>query len=239
VIRVLIASGVLVVSLLGAGSGGAALEAGSASLSVTSAGTNQVVFQVQNTGPTVIASFVVSIGPGFSANSVVGTTGGTCQVSGGTLTCSGLSLAPGCDCNPGGSVAVTVSGSGDPAGSSLSQVVEFAPAAGGTPSAGVTTPSTPAVAQASNATRPKEPVGLRYCQRPTRSGQSLAATPSLTCATAKAVLAKLLANPCRSRAKCTVVPFACSIGWNGAQDVPHENETICRHAQQIIELARD
>src|SRR5581483_8075425 len=93
------------------------------SLTVSPMGGNQFVFTVQNTGDTVIQSFVLAPGGGFSTNGVVSTTGGSCALSGGSVSCTGLSLAPGCPCSPGQSVAITVSGSGDPAGSTVVDLV--------------------------------------------------------------------------------------------------------------------
>jgi hypothetical protein len=133
VIRGRVAPAVVLVALLLAPSGGAALKAGSAGLTVTQAGANQFVFQIQNTGTSVIGSFVLVLGAGFTATSVVSTTGGTCQLAGGTVTCTGLALAGGCDCAPGQSAFVTINGSGDPAGTTVGQIVEvLAPAGAGT-----------------------------------------------------------------------------------------------------------
>ncbi len=129
-IRGLLAPAVVLVSLLVAPSGDAALKASSAAVTVTSAGANQFVFQVQNTGNSVIGSFVLVLGAGFTAGSIVSTTGGTCQLSGGTVTCAGLALAAGCDCAGGQSEYITISGSGDPTGSSVNQIVDVSTPAG-------------------------------------------------------------------------------------------------------------
>ncbi len=102
---------------------GPAAAGDAVSLTVSPAGGNQFVFTVQNTGDTVIQSFVLVPGGGFNAGGVVSTTGGSCSLSGGSVACTGLSLAPGCPCSPGQSVAITLSGSGDPAGSTVVDLV--------------------------------------------------------------------------------------------------------------------
>src|SRR5689334_20276612 len=123
--RRLVAPAVLLVSLLLAAPASSAAEADGASVTATSVGSNQFAFEVQNTGDTVIKSFVLALGSGFTAGSLAGPA--ACQLAGGTVSCTGLALAPGCPCRPGDSVVITVVGSGDPAGSTVDQIVGLTP----------------------------------------------------------------------------------------------------------------
>jgi hypothetical protein len=126
--RWLVAPAVLILLLLTAASAGAAHKADAMAVTSWASGAN-FVFQVQNTGDTVVKSFVLVPGPGFAATGLVSASAGTCQLTGATVSCSGLSLAPGCPCNPGESAYVTLSGSGDTAGSGVVQIVGAAPVA--------------------------------------------------------------------------------------------------------------
>jgi hypothetical protein len=132
--RIVVPALVAVAALLLAGTSSAA---DSVSLSISPAGGNQVVFQAQNTGDSVVQSFVLVLGGGFNAGSLVSSSRGTCSLSGSSVSCTGLLLAPGCPCNPGESVFITLSGTGDPAGSTITNIVGF-PAPAGT-NAGATT----------------------------------------------------------------------------------------------------
>jgi hypothetical protein len=110
------------VSVLVLAFAGASSADNSVSLSFSPSGPNQFVFQVQNAGDTMIQSFVLVLGSGFSVGSLVSPTG-NCSLSGDSVSCTGLSLAPGCTCNPGQSAYITLSGNGDPTGSAVVNVV--------------------------------------------------------------------------------------------------------------------
>jgi hypothetical protein len=135
---------------------GPAAAGDAVSLTVSPMGGNQFVFTVQNTGDTVIQSFVLVPGGGFNAGGVISTTGGSCSLSGGSVACSGLSLAPGCPCSPGQSVAITLSGSGDPAGSTVADLVG-APAPAGTNAPAPTPVSVNTPSTAHTTTTPAKP----------------------------------------------------------------------------------
>jgi hypothetical protein len=122
--RRLVAPAVLLASLLLAAPASPSIKADGASVMVTVTGGNQFVFEVQNTGDSVIQSFVLTLGSGFTPGSLTGPA--ACQLAGSSVSCGGLALAPGCPCRPGDSVSVRIVGSGDPAGSSVGQIVGLA-----------------------------------------------------------------------------------------------------------------
>jgi hypothetical protein len=155
--RALVLPAVFLASLLLAAAAGAAAKDDNVALTVASAGNSQYTFQVQNTGDSVIASFVLVLGPSFTASSLVSATARMCELTGGTVSCAGLALAPGCTCNPGESVYVTISGSGDPAGSNVVQIVGMKAAAPASPSSTSNPVQTVATttAKAPQTTKPK------------------------------------------------------------------------------------
>jgi hypothetical protein len=124
---------------------GASSADNSVALSYSSSGPNQFVFQVQNAGDTMIQSFVLVLGSSFSVGSLVSPTG-NCSLSGDAVSCTGLSLAPGCTCNPGQSAYITLSGNGDPTGSTVVNVIGSA-----VPTGTSTTPNP--VSQTSSSTK--------------------------------------------------------------------------------------
>ena len=74
----------------------------------------------QQSPETMITQFTFVPGPGLTITSVVSMSdGGMCTLSGRNVACNDtLALAP-CTCQPGGSVDIVLSGSGDGAGSTL------------------------------------------------------------------------------------------------------------------------
>jgi hypothetical protein len=152
--RCLLTVAVLVASLLVGTAASAAEKVDSMTVTVTSAGNNQFVFQVQNTGDSIISSFVLVLGPGFTTTSLVSATASMCGLAGSNVSCTGLALLPGCPCNPGESVYITLAGSGDPAGTGVVQIVGVAAPA--TSPATATSPpsSTSPPVQAASSTTP-------------------------------------------------------------------------------------
>jgi len=159
--RRLVVPAVLLASLLLAAPGSPAVKADGAAVRVTPTGDGRFAFEVQNTGDSVITSFVLTLGSGFTAGSLTGPA--ACQLAGGSVSCSGLALAPGCPCRPGDSVFVTIVGSGDPAGSSVGQIVGMTPAPTTTSSPSTSVPvhtstaATPTKATTPTVTKKKVP----------------------------------------------------------------------------------
>src|ERR1700690_2073842 len=62
--------------------------------------------------------------------------------------------------------------------------------------------------------------GLRYCKRPGGPGNYLAASPSVSCATARKVEAKVFSSACVQRTRCLAYGFTCLAFWDGRYDRP-------------------
>ena len=59
--------------------------------------------------------------------------------------------------------------------------------------------------------------GLRYCERPGLAGNFLAASPNVSCRTARRVERRLFKDPCQSRTFCFVLGFGCHSRQPGAR----------------------
>jgi hypothetical protein len=70
--------------------------------------------------------------------------------------------------------------------------------------------------------------GLRYCERPGRAGDFLAASPNVSCRTARRVRRRLFEDPCQSRTFCFVLGFGCHSRQPGARQA--EPFFISHHA---------
>jgi hypothetical protein len=113
---------VILVALLAAIGPGVAAAADSADVRVTSVG-GRLAIEVQNTGDSLINALSVIPGPGLSVASVASSSSGSCQLTGPTIACTGLALAPPlCACQPGQILTIFVMGAGDGAGSSVTQI---------------------------------------------------------------------------------------------------------------------
>jgi hypothetical protein len=80
--------------------------------------------------------------------------------------------------------------------------------------------------------------GLRYCKRPGGPGNYLAASPSVSCATARKVEAKVFSSPCVRRTRCLAYGFTCLAYWDGRYDEPFwdVHHAICRSGSRRIEM---
>lgn len=79
---------------------------------------------------------------------------------------------------------------------------------------------------------------MRYCKRPGGPGNYLAATPNVTCATARKVEAKLFSQTCIRRTRCLAYGFTCRSYWNGHVNWPfwQASHAICRSGARRIEM---
>ena len=69
----------------------------------------------------------------------------------------------------------------------------------------------------------------RYCQKPGGPGNFLAASPGVSCATARKVIARVLSSACVSRTRCTAYGFRCVAYWSGRFDqlFSYTNHALC------------
>ncbi len=80
--------------------------------------------------------------------------------------------------------------------------------------------------------------GLRYCKRPGGPGNYLAASPSVSCSTARKVEAKVFSSACVNRTRCLAYRFTCLAYWDGRYDRPfsYTSHAICRSGTRRIEM---
>jgi hypothetical protein len=80
--------------------------------------------------------------------------------------------------------------------------------------------------------------GLRYCQRRGGPGNYLAASPSVSCSTARKVEVRVFSPSCVSRTRCYAYRFTCLAFWDGRYDRPfsYTHHAICRHGARRIEM---
>lgn len=76
----------------------------------------------------------------------------------------------------------------------------------------------------------------RYCQKPGGPGNFLAASPGVSCATARKVIARVLSSACVSRTRCTAYGFRCVAYWSGRFDQPfsYTNHALCNEGWRWI-----
>jgi hypothetical protein len=60
----------------------------------------------------------------------------------------------------------------------------------------------------------------RYCQKPGGPGNFLAASPDVSCTTARKVIARITSPACITRTRCTAYRFRCVAYWSGRFDRP-------------------
>jgi hypothetical protein len=94
------------------------------------------------------------------------------------------------------------------------------------------------VAAAGNARGLGPGPGLRYCKRPGGPGNYLAASPSVSCSTARKVEAKVFSPACMKRTRCLAYRFTCVSYWDGRYDRPfsYSHHAICRSGARRIEM---
>ena len=78
--------------------------------------------------------------------------------------------------------------------------------------------------------------GLRYCKRPGGPGNFLAASPSVSCVTARKVEARVFSQACINRTRCYAYRFTCLAVWDGRYDRPfsYTSHAICRSGGRRI-----
>lgn len=69
----------------------------------------------------------------------------------------------------------------------------------------------------------------RYCEKPGGPGNFLAASPGVSCATARRVIARVLSPVCVKRTRCSAYGFRCVAYWSGRFDQPfsYTNHALC------------
>src|ERR1700680_2827051 len=72
--------------------------------------------------------------------------------------------------------------------------------------------------------------GLRYCERPGGPGNFLAASPSVSCRTARHVAARVFSSACANRNRCGAYGFTCLALWEDRYDRPfsYPHHAVCR-----------
>jgi hypothetical protein len=78
--------------------------------------------------------------------------------------------------------------------------------------------------------------GLRYCKRPGGPGNFLAASPSVSCSTARKVEVRVFSQACVNRTRCHAYRFTCLAFWDGRYDRPfsYTSHAICRSGARRI-----
>jgi hypothetical protein len=76
----------------------------------------------------------------------------------------------------------------------------------------------------------------RYCEKPGGPGNFLAASPGVTCATARKVTARVLSRSCVNRTRCSAYGFRCVAYWSGSFDRPfsYTNHALCSEGWRWI-----
>jgi hypothetical protein len=69
----------------------------------------------------------------------------------------------------------------------------------------------------------------RYCEKPAGPGNFLAASPDISCATARKIIARVLSPVCVNRNRCTAYGFRCVAYWSGRFDQPfsYTDHALC------------
>jgi hypothetical protein len=80
--------------------------------------------------------------------------------------------------------------------------------------------------------------GLRYCKRPGGPGNYLAASPNVSCTTARKVEVKVFSQSCIKRTRCYAYGFKCLAFWDGRYDRPfsYTSHAICRAGARRVEM---
>jgi hypothetical protein len=79
--------------------------------------------------------------------------------------------------------------------------------------------------------------GMRYCEHPALNGAFLAATPDVSCRTARSVRHRLFENPCQNRTYCAVLGFRCYGRWEGRlRPFSYAHHASCRSGHRRILL---
>jgi hypothetical protein len=77
--------------------------------------------------------------------------------------------------------------------------------------------------------------GLRQCDHPNLAGAFLAASPSVSCRTARGVRRRLFEKPCEDRTYCVVKGFRCYGRWEGQPHTfAYAHHASCRSARRRI-----
>lgn len=76
-----------------------------------------------------------------------------------------------------------------------------------------------------------------YCEKPDNAGAFLAASPSVTCATAARVKRRLISPACYLRTRCSVLGFRCVAYWDGSFSRSFElaHHAVCNNGWRWIE----
>jgi hypothetical protein len=148
--RWLIVPFVLLVPLFATQAASTAVKEFGGTVTVAPTGPGEFTAVIQNTDiDNVLNTFTFVPGPKLKVTAVVRSDAGSCTMSGATFTCNSLGLAQAtCFCQPGGTVNVTFSGTGDASFSSIAQVGSPGAMAAAAPAAtGVVAPTTVANVQ--------------------------------------------------------------------------------------------
>jgi hypothetical protein len=80
--------------------------------------------------------------------------------------------------------------------------------------------------------------GLRYCERPGGPGNFLAASPSVSCRTARKVEARVFSSACDEHNRCDAYGFDCLAVWEGRYDRPfsYTHHAVCHSGRRRIVL---
>ena len=109
----------LLVLVLPLNAGAATRDGVDAEAKVSEVAAGQYKLSVLNTGTTIISSVVFTAGPALRVSALTSNSVGTCSLAGTTITCAVALNPPPCACNPGDTLEVLFSGSGDPGGSTV------------------------------------------------------------------------------------------------------------------------
>ena len=111
---------------------------------------------IANTGDTVITSFTFAPASTLHVTSLVSSSTGTCQLSGGGFTCNVMLNPPPCACSPGDNMMVLFDGSGEVAGSKV-QIGSYSIVVNGNGSVTTTTATTTSATTTTATTPPPPP----------------------------------------------------------------------------------